>query len=189
MLFDSASTSATDTTINLMQSLVSQLANIKFEGVLMYAILLVAAGFICMEGYGIYRAALSVIGFAVGYTQVHNIISGFEMTDQTMFMVQVIAGLICAALAYTVLKIGIFIAVYHFVQANLSAILAAMLAEKLDIPEVAYPLFSAVAGAAIAYVIAMLSTKAERIVGVSVTAVIGGFAAVGFTGLSVLSKP
>ena len=85
MLFDSASTSATDTTINLMQSLVSQLANIKFEGVLMYAILLVAAGFICMEGYGIYRAALSVIGFAVGYTQVHNIISGFEMNDQTMF--------------------------------------------------------------------------------------------------------
>lgn len=172
--------SATDKTISLMQDLTGQLANIKFEGVLMYVILMLVAGFICMEGYGIYRAALSVIGFAVGYSHVHTFVKGFEMSDQTMFMVQVIAGLICAALAYTVLKIGIFIAVYHFVQANLSAILAGLLAERLNIPEIAYPLFSAVAGAAIAALIAHLSTKAERIVVVSVTAVLGGFAAVGF---------
>ena len=163
-----------------MQDLTSQFANIKFEGVLMYVILLLIAGFICMEGYGIYRAALGVIGFAVGYSHIHTFVKGFELTDQTMFMVQVIAGLICAGLAYTVLKIGIFIAVYHFVQANLSAILVSLLAEKLSIPEIAYPIFSAVAGAGIAALIAHLSTKAERIVVVSVTAVLGGFAAVGF---------
>ena len=176
----SGASSATDTTISLMQSFTSQMANIKFEGVLMYVILMLAAGFICMEGYGIYRAALGVIGFAVGYSHVHAFVEGFELNDQTMFLVQVIAGLICAALAWTVLKIGIFIAVYHFVQANLSAILAAMLAERLNIPEIAYPLFSAVAGAGIAAFIAHLSTKAERIVVVSVTAALGGFAAVGF---------
>ncbi|MCR5119170.1 MAG: hypothetical protein K6B44_06065 [Lachnospiraceae bacterium] len=172
--------SATDTTVSIMGNLVAQLANLKFEGALMYVLLMLAAGFICLEGYGIYRAALAVIGFAVGYSHIHNFVKGFEMTEQTMFMVQVIAGLICAALAYTVLKIGIFIAVYHFVQANLSAILVAMLAERIGIPEIVYPVFSAVAGAAIAFFIAKLSTKAERIVVVCVTAVVGGFAAVGF---------
>ena len=171
---------ATEKTLSLLQDLVAQFASLKFEGALMYAILLVIAGFICLEGYRIYRMALAGIGFAVGYSQIHNFVKDVEMTEQTMFMVQVIAGLVCAALAYTVLKIGIFIAVYHFVQANLSAGLAALLAEKLNIPQLAYPLFAAVAGAAIATLIAFLSTKAERTVVVAVTAVIGGFAAISF---------
>ncbi len=180
MLLSNTSEPQTELTLSLMKSLVEQFANIRFEGVLMYVILMLIAGYICLEGYGIYKMALGFIGFGVGYSHSHNILARFNMSAESMLLVQVIAGLICAALAWSVVKAGIFIAVYHFVQANLSTVLVAALAERLPIPEVAYPLFAAVAGAAAAAGIAYLSTKGERIVVVAVTAAVGGFAAVSY---------
>jgi len=173
---------ATEKTISLMDSLVKQLAGIKFEGVIMYAVLMLVAGYICLEGYGIYKAALGVIGFAVGYSHMHSILGYLNITvqDKYMLLTQVIVGLICAGIAWTVLKAGIFIAVYHFVQTNFSAMLVAALAEKANIPQIIYPIFAALAGIAIAAFIAYVATKAERLVVVAVTAAVGGFAAVGF---------
>ena len=172
----------TETTISLMDSLVKQLATIKFEGALFLVVLTLASVYICLEGYGIYRMALSVIGFAVGYSHARQILDilHIQIADGSSVIIQVIIGLICAGLAYSVLKIGIFIAAYHFVQVNFSAMLVAALAERISIPEAVYPIFAAVAGVVIAFLIAKLAVKSERLVIVALTAAVGGFAAVGF---------
>lgn len=176
------SEAATEKTISLMDDLVRQLAQIRFEGALLCVLLMLAAGYICLEGYGIYRMALGIIGFAVGYSHAHNILDylHIEMSDGAFLMVQAIIGLICAGIAYTVLKAGIFIAAYHFVQVNLASILVALLAKELKIPEIIYPIFAAIAGVGVGILVAKLAVKSERLVVVSVTAVVGGFAAVGF---------
>ena len=62
---------ATDTALGIGKSLIDQLANIEFSGVLLCVVMMLAAGFICLEGYGIYKAALSAIGFCVGYSHIH----------------------------------------------------------------------------------------------------------------------
>ena len=176
------SDASTETTISLMESLVKQFASIKFEGVLFWAVLTLAAAYICLEGYGIYRMALSVIGFAVGYSHARQILDilHIQVADGSALMIQVVIGLICAGLAYSALKIGIFIAAYHFVQANFSAMLVAALSERIDVPTAVYPIFAAVAGVGIAFLIAKRAVKSERLVVVALTAAVGGFAAVGF---------
>ena len=37
---------------------------------LIYALLMIAAGFICFSGYKVYKLALAMIGFAVGISRV-----------------------------------------------------------------------------------------------------------------------
>ena len=171
---------ATDVTVGLGKDLLAQLANIKFEGVLLCVIGMLVAGFICLEGYGIYKAALSVIGFCVGFTHSHNILAGLNLGDEGFLMVQTIAGLVCAVLAVFYVQVGVGLAVYHFVQDNLAAILAAALAEKLSIPQFLFPVFAAVVGVGAGIACGFLAMKATRPAIVIVTAVVGGFAAVNF---------
>ncbi len=163
-------------------NIVSQLAHVRFDGLLAYIILIVTAVFICMRGYKIYRVALAVIGFAVGFIHTHDLLDilHVEVADQYMLLVQAIVGLICAGIAWRVWLAGIFIAVYHFVHDNLSGIFIALLAKTVTIPEKLYPFFAALAGIAIAALIAFLATKFERVVVISVTAALGGFAALVF---------
>ena len=174
------SASATDTTVAVGKDLLAQLANIKFEGVLLCVIGMLVAGFICLEGYGIYKAALSVIGFCVGYTHSHNILAGMNLNNETLLMIQVIIGLVCAALAVFYVQVGVGLAAYHFVQNNLAAILAAALAEKLSVPDVLFPVFAAVIGVCAGIAGGFLAMKMTRPAIVIVTAVVGGFAAVNF---------
>lgn len=171
---------ATDVTIGVGKDLLSQLANIKFDGVLLSVVCMLVAGFICLEGYGIYKAALSAIGFCVGYSHAHNLLAGMGLSSEGMLMIQTIIGLVCAVLAVLYVQIGIGIAVYHFVQNNLAAILAAALAEKLSIPQFLYPTFAALVGIAAGIAGGFLAMKATRPAIVIVTAVVGGFAAVNF---------
>ncbi len=171
---------ATDVTIGVGKDLLSQLANIKFEGVLLCVVGMLIAGFICLEGYGIYKAALSVIGFCVGFTHSHNILAGMNLSNESMLMIQAVIGLVCAALAVFYVQVGIGIAVYHFVQNNLAAMLAATIAEQLSIPEFLYPAFAALVGVAAGVLCGYLAMKATRPAVVIVTAVVGGFAAVNF---------
>ena len=170
----------TDATFNIMTDFVKCLASMEFNSVLIYALLMLAATVICFEGYRIYKVALMMIGFAVGYSRVHGLISGMQLTDEQMLMAQTIAGLICGVLAGAVVHAGIFIAAYHFAQANLSAIFVALLAEKVNVAPILEPIFTRLAGVAVAALIAWLAVKSERPVVVILTAVIGAFAAVNF---------
>ena len=170
----------TEATFDIMKGFVKCLASMEFNSVLIYALLMLAAVMICFEGFRLYKVALMMIGFAVGYSRVHLLISSFQLTDEQMLMMQTIAGLVCGVLAGAVVHLGIFIAAYHFAQANLSAIIVAMLAEKANVSPFLEPLFSRVAGVAVAALIAWLAVKSERLVVVILTAVIGGFAAVNF---------
>lgn len=166
--------------ISEVGSFVSQLANMEFDNALIYLLLIAAAALICFMGYKIYKYALIAIGFVVGYTRAHLITSAFNISDEHMLMAQLIVGLICAVLAGMVVHIGIFIAAYHFAQANIAAILAAMLAEKITAPTLFQPIITRVLGVVIAAVVAWLAVKSERIVVIVLTAVIGGFAIVNF---------
>ena len=161
------------------EKLVSQLAHIRFDGLLIYVILIFSALFICMRGYKIYRAALAVIGFAVGYVYTHDLLEllHVEVADKYMLLVQVIVGLICAGIAWHVWLAGIFFGVYHFVHDNLSGVFVALLSKLVTVPEVLYPFFAALVGIGIAALIAYLATKFERPVVIAVTAALGGFAA------------
>lgn len=170
----------TEATITIMKDFVKCLASMEFNSVLIYALLMLASVVICFEGFRLYKLALMMIGFAAGYSRVHGMISGLQLTDEQMLMTQTIAGIVCAVLAGMVVHIGIFIAAYHFAQANLSAIIVAMLADKMNVPTFVEPVFTRLAGVTIAVVIAWLAVKSERPVVVILTAVIGGFAAVNF---------
>ena len=171
---------ATDTALGIGKSLIDQLANIEFSGVLLCVVMMLAAGYICLEGYGIYKAALSAIGFCVGYSHIHPYLEKLGLSSETMLMIQAIVGLICAALAILYVKVGIFIAVYHFVQANLAAFCAATLATQLSIPKFIYPMFAGLVGIGVGVLGGYLAAKSQRAVVVIITAVVGGFAAVNF---------
>jgi len=171
---------ATDTTLSLMESLVKQFAEMKFEGALMYAVFMLVAVVICLEGYGIYKAALLVIGFAVGYSHVGKYFDLTSLPDDSRLMVQCGVGLFIAVLAGVFVKIGIFIAAYHFAQTNLSGIMVAFLAKQLKLPEEKYDLYAGVLGIVVAALVAYLAMRAERLAVVILTALVGGFAAVDF---------
>ena len=161
-------------------SLVKQLANMEFSNALIYAALLLAAVVICFEGYQIYRVALMLIGFCVGYGRAHLILAGFQLSDEQLLMAQAVAGLLLAILAGYVVHVGIFIAAYHFAQENLAAILAPMLLGQVNVSKLLEPVATRLAGVLIAALVAWLAVKSERLVVVLLTAVIGGFAAVNF---------
>lgn len=171
---------ATDTTISIIESLIKQFAQIKFDGALMYAVLMILAVIICLEGYGIYKAALLVIGFAVGYSHVGKYFDLTSFSDEKRLMIQCATGLVVAVLAGVFVKIGIFIAAYHFAQTNLSGIMVEFLAKQLNISEEKYNLYAGILGIVVAVIIAYLSMRAERLAVVVLTALVGGFAAVDF---------
>ncbi len=147
---------------------------------LIYALLMIAAGFICFSGYKVYKLALAMIGFAVGFSRVRPYLELLKLDEGTILIIQLVAALVCAALAWSFVRVGVFIAAYHFTRDNLSSVLSGMLAEKLGLPEVIYPVFAIIAGGVIAWLIAWLVVKSERIVVVMVTAVLGAYGAVYF---------
>ena len=147
---------------------------------LIYALLMIAAGFICFSGYKVYKLALAMIGFAVGISRVQPYLELLKLDEGTILIIQLVAALVCAVLAWSFVRVGVFIAAYHFAQDNLSSVFSGMLAQKLELPEVFYPIFAIVAGGAIAWLIAWLVVKSERIVVVLVTAVLGAYGAVFF---------
>lgn len=180
MLLAAEQANATDTTLGIGRSLIEQLANIEFTGVLLCVVMMLVAGYICLEGYGIYKMALSVIGFCVGFSRIHPYLEKMNLGSETMLMIQAIVGLICGALAVFYVQVGIFLAAYHFTQANLAAVCTAALAERLSVPQIVYPVFAAVVGVGLGVLCGFLAAKAQRPVIVILTAVIGGFATVNF---------
>lgn len=169
-----------DNVASATDSLVKQLVNVEFSNALIYAVLMLVAALICFEGYRLYKVALMVIGFCVGFSRSHGLLAGFELTDEQMLMAQAIAGIALGVLAGVMVHVGIYIAAYHFAQTHLAAILTPMLLQRVDVPKLLEPIATRLAGLLIAALIAWLAVKSERLVVVVLTAVIGGFAAVNF---------
>ena len=146
--------------------------------ILLLALLTVAAGVVCFAGFRIYKLALALIGFAVGFSRSQYWLSYLTLPETTTLILQLVIALLCAVLSWCFVRLGIFIGAYHFAQLHISAILTSLLAQQLDIPDIAYPLFSTAAGAGIAWLCAYLAVKAERPVVVILTSVLGAFAVV-----------
>lgn len=168
-----------------VSSLIDQFAEIKFEGMFMYAVLLVAALVICLEGYHIYRLALMLMGFAVGYVQVHYFLDFFHISLKSdhKLMVQAIVGVICAIVSTSVVKLGVFLAAYYFAKYALAAPIAGFIlrlaGEKISVPEFLVPSLTSIIGLAAAYFIAKIAANSLRLVIVVLTAAVGGFSLVG----------
>ncbi|MBR5419546.1 MAG: hypothetical protein IK115_00205 [Lachnospiraceae bacterium] len=148
------------------------------EMAILYGLLMLGAVFLCFSGYRIYRVALSILGFAAGFALSAPYLAFFQLSEGGIFLGQLITGCVFAFLSWRFMRLGIFIAVYHVVRRHLSTLLATMLAEKIGIPPVLYPVFAALAGGLIALLLATLVVRSERFIVVSVLSLAGGFAAV-----------
>ncbi len=164
-----------------LNDLINQLAQLKFDGLLMYGVFVVVALIICFEGYKIYRLALLLMGFAVGFRLAHNVLemSGVVLTDEQMLMVQGIAGIVCAVISTTIVKIGVFLSAYFFAKYALAVPIAELIVgkaqEKTGLPNFLIPALTSVVGLIAAFVIAKLAVESLRPVIVILTAAVGGF--------------
>lgn len=169
---------------NAVSSLIDQFAEIKFEGMVMYAVLIVAALVICFEGYRIYRMALLLMGFAVGYTQAHFFLDFIHSTAQgeLKLMIQAVIGVVCAILSSSVVRVGVCFSAYFFAKYALAVPIADfvmdLIKKKADIPELLIPAITSAIGLIAAYYIAKLAVESLRPVIVILTAAVGGFSLV-----------
>ena len=169
---------------NAVSSLIDQFAELKFEGMVMYAVLIVAALVICFEGYRIYRMALLLMGFAVGYTQAHYFLDFIHFTAQgeLKLMIQAMIGVVCAILSTSVVRIGVFLSAYFFAKYALAVPIANfvmdIIKERVAIPQLLTPVITSAVGLLAAYFIAKLAVESLRPVIVILTAAVGGFSLV-----------
>lgn len=165
----------------VVNSLITQLAEIKFEGMLMYGVLMLLSLLICFEGYKLYRLALLLMGFAVGYQLAHNLMNmlNITLTDEQKLMAQAIVGIICAVISTTAVKWGVFLSAYFFAKHALAVPIAGFImkiaGEKVSIPELLMPVITSIVGLIVAYFIAKLAADSLRPVIVLLTAAVGGF--------------
>ena len=169
-----------DNMTSAADSFMKQLANLEFSNALFYVALMLAAAIICFEGYRLYKLALIVLGFYIGYSRSHVLLAGMELTSEQQLIGQAIAGILLAVLAGTLVHVGIYIAAYHFAQTNLAGLLTPILLQHVEVPKLLEPIATRIAAVLIAAIIAWLAVKSERVVVVVLTAVIGGFAMVNF---------
>ena len=170
-----------ETVNGAVNSLIDQLAQIKFEGLVMYGVIMLAALLICLEGYQIYRLALLIIGFAAGYLIMHRLIefANVQLGSQQMLMVQGIAGIVCAILAASVVRAGVFISTYTLMRHGLAQPIANMIldkaGEKIKIPSIFIPVILSVLSVIVAILVAKLAVSSLRPVIVIITAACGAF--------------
>ncbi len=174
-----------DNSVNqALESLVDQLATIKFEGLLMYSVLLALSVVLCLEGYRIYKMALLMIGFAVGYTQAHYIIDFLQLklTSEQMLMAQGIIGIICAIIAASVIRFGIFITTFYLFRYGLATPVALLIMgiadDKVKIPGFLVPTILTILSGVVAFFAAKFAVASLRPAIVILTAAFGAFAAV-----------
>lgn len=169
-----------------VSSLISQFAQLKFEGMLMYGVLLIMALLICFEGYKLYRLALLLMGFAIGYQLMHRVLEflNVPVTDEQKLMAQAIVGIVLAVISTTVIKWGVFFAAYYFAKYALAAPIAGavlnMAFKDAVVPEFLPTILTSILGVVVAYIIARFAAGSLRPVIVLLTAAIGGFALVGY---------
>ena len=167
-----------------IQSFIDQLAQIKFEGMVMYAVMLVVCLVLCLEGYHIYRLALLLMGFAVGFVLMHKLLdsAGVVLTSEQRLLVQGIAGIVLAILSTTLVRVGVFISAFYFAKYFLATPIAQVFLLKLEgnpsYPKIITPIVTNLIGLLVAFIFAKLAVESLRPVIVILTAAVGGFALV-----------
>ncbi len=167
-----------------VNSFIDQLVAIRFESAFWYGIIVVLALIVCFEGYQLYRLALLLAGFAIGYTQMHKVVETVfvTFTPEQKLMAQGIAGIVCAIISTTLIKIGVFLVTFFFVKTTLAGPIATKLLSgvKDQVPLSPYviPLLSAFVGLVIALLLARAAQNALRPAIVILTAAIGAFAVI-----------
>ena len=163
-----------------MESLVNKVANLQFDNWIIAVILFFVMLFICFNGYSVYRFVLALLGFWVGFSNVHELIEFLDLkaTEQQMLFLQIIFGAAFMLIAWFVRKLGIFIVVFDFVHVYLSSIIVEFIAKKMDISAEIYPYYSVLSAFLIALIVALLCIKYEYSIVVIVMCWIGGFAAI-----------
>ena len=151
-------------TTNAMGDLVRTLANIDLTGAPILCIMLAICAFVCLEGFKIYKLILNVAAFMFGFRYAHDYLWAVIPNDEVLLMAEVAAGLILAVLSYKIYLLGLGLFVYQFVRENLR--------DFFDGP------FAIIMCCVVSIVIAFLATKANRMVIVVLTAVVGGFSMV-----------
>ncbi len=147
--------------------LIRQVVTANYQsGPLYYMVLFVAAAYVCLEGYRVYRVALSAIAFYFGFTRVTELLAFLKLTEkfgtEQLLMIEAGAGLILAFVAWKIFLVGVFAAGYQLGMQ--------ILPQYFD-NSVWKPILSTVA----AGITGFLCMKSTRMVIVTLTAVIGGF--------------
>lgn len=153
-----------DETTNALGELVRTLANIELSGAPILCIYLAICAFICLEGFKIYKLVLYVAGFTFGFRYTHDYLWALIPNDEILLMVEVAAGLILAVLSYKIYLAGLGMFVYQFARENLR--------DYFDGP------MAIITCIVVSALIAFIATKANRLVIVVITAVVGGFSMV-----------
>ena len=151
-------------TVTALNELESVLANIDLSGAPILCIFLAVCAFVCLEGFRIYKVVLYVAAFMFGFRTAHDYLWALIPDDDVLLMAEVACGLVLAVLAYKIYLAGVAIFVFQFARDNLE--------EFFDGP------FAVIACVVAAALIAFLATKANRMVIVILTAVVGGFSMV-----------
>ena len=151
-------------TTNALGELVRVLANIDLTGAPILCIMLAACAFVCLEGFRLYKLILEVAAFIFGFRYAHDYLWALIPNDEVLLMIEVAAGLILAVMSYKLYLLGVGLFVYQFARENLR--------DFFDGPFAIIMCFVA------SVVIAYLATKANRMVIVVLTAVVGGFSMV-----------
>ncbi len=166
---------------NAVTSLIDQFATIKFEGLLMYGVLMALAVVLCLEGYRLYKLALLMIGFVVGYTQAHYLIDliKIQLSNEQMLMAQGIAGIVCAIFTAAILRFGVFIVTFYLFRYGLampiSVWILGLFSKNVKLPELLVPAILTVLSVVVAVFAAKLAVNALRPTIVILTAAFGAF--------------
>lgn len=174
-----------------MGELISKITNLQLDNFVIAAILFFVAMFICFNGYSVYRIILAILGFWVGFSNVHKFIEFLDLkvNDNQMLFLQILFAAAFMLVAWFIRKLGIFIVVFDFVYVYLSSIIVEFLAKKMDISEEIYPYYSVLSAFLIALIIALLTIKFEYSIVVIVMAWVGGFAAVHYLEIFLTTGP
>ena len=163
-----------------MESIVNKVANLQFDNWIIAVIIFFVMLFVCLNGYSVYRFVLAILGFWVGFSNVHKLIEFLDLkaTEQQMLFLQIIFGAAFMLIAWFLRKVGVFIVVFDFVYVYLSSTIVGFIAKKMDISDQIYPYYSVLTAFIIALVVALLCIKFEYSIVVIVMSWIGGFAAI-----------
>ena len=149
-----------------IHSFIAVFANLDLSGAPILCVFIALSALVCLEGFKIYKLVLYAAAFIFGFRYAHDLLWARIPSDEVLLMIEVAAGLALAVLSYKIYLAGVFMLAYQFARENLRDFFDGPFAVLLCI------------GASI--LIAFLCMKANRMVIVILTSVVGGFAMVNY---------
>ena len=153
-------------------------------GILPQCVLLLCMLYLCFRGYKLYRVALFILGFLAGYVLSGSLLSllGDKVPADKSHLIMLIAGVVLGILSSTIVNLGVFFAVFHFVRyvlgGPIATVVIGFLEKKVTIPAFLLPTLTGIIGFAAALLLARLARRFLAPVIRVLTAVTGGFYAV-----------